>query len=253
MRPVADVIDLSWARLAVTWRSVGTHQILAVRDDGAVWFWALATIGPGSDVVGTFRTRLPDDRRPDLDAVAGLPDRAGAAVPGQLGLTVSSGDRSGWVPLGGADASTVTDLVLPLVAAARTAPVAAARLVTHLVTAPTGARAAGFSLTSVGTEPVTALLDRDTLALTTFDGDWLPLTPPRMGLVGAAGELLDGIYQAATIPPGSAGACSVPLDGDEDRQFRTGSLRGAVTLVGPWAASPAVPFEIAGAVASPAG
>jgi hypothetical protein len=71
-----------------------------------------------------------------------------------------------------------------------------------------------------------------------------------MGLVGAAGGLLDGLYQAATIPPGATGACSVPLDSPDDRRFRTGSLRGAVTLVGPWAASPTVPFEIAAAVAA---
>ncbi len=250
---MTDLVDLSWARLAVTWRSVGTHQILAVRDDGTVWLWALATIGAGSDVVGTFRTSLPDDRRPDLDAAAGVLVRAGAAVPGQLGLTLTSGDRSGWVPLGGEDARTVSDLVVPLVDAARMAPVAAARLTTHVIAAPTGARVAGFSLTSVGSEPVTALLDRDTLALTTFDGDWQPLTPPRMGLVGAGGELLDGLYQAATIPPGTTAACSVLLDGHDDRRFRTGSLRGAVTLVGPWAASPTVPFEIAGAVAAPPG
>ena len=56
---MTDLVDLSWARLAVTWRSVGTHQILAVRDDGTVWLWALATIGAKHEEDRTAATAVP--------------------------------------------------------------------------------------------------------------------------------------------------------------------------------------------------
>ena len=63
--------DLADAVLSVTWRSVGTHQVLAVYADRAAWYWAMATIGEGSDVVGSFRTEVSDDEWGSIHELAG--------------------------------------------------------------------------------------------------------------------------------------------------------------------------------------
>ena len=114
----------------MTWRAIGTHQALAVYDDRTAWYWAMATIGPGSELVGSFRDELAEDHWAAVSEVATLvPTLARTStgpVPGELGLRVGSGPESAWLPLAEAAAArvtAVTERVLPLV---RRHPVAAA-------------------------------------------------------------------------------------------------------------------------------
>ncbi len=246
-------LDLSGARLSVTWQAIGTHQVLAVYDDRTAWFWALATIGPGSDLVGSFRGELAGDDWTAVSEVAAQVETL-AGTPtgpaGELGLRVGSGAASAWLPLSGdaaARVTAVTERLLPLV---RRHPLAAARLSMLVATAPTGQRVAGFSIASVGSEPVSLSLDPSTLVLTVAGMAEL-LPPPRLGLVRGDGTLLDGLYQPARIEPGSNGACTVIIDETTAADGPvTGSLRGTLTLVGPWDVAPTFPFE---AAAGPAG
>jgi hypothetical protein len=245
---VTAVLDLSDARLSVTWRSVGTHQVLAVYDDRSAWYWATATVGPGSDVVGSFRTEVADDRwRAVEDAAAMVGGLGGARVPGEMGLELTAGTATGWVAFGTDEAGRIAAAVDPVVEQARATPIAAARLETRVVTAPTGQRLAGFSLTSVGDRVVSLMLDAEEFVLLTADGTWWPLPAPRMGLVDASGKLLDGLYQRADLAPGALGACTIVLDDPPAEPPSRGNIRGSVALVGPWPVTPEVPFEASSA------
>ena len=125
-------------------------------------------------------------------------------------------------------------------------PVAATRFETRVVTAPTGQRVAGFTLSSIGRESVVLRLDADTFALVSGGGQWQSLPAPRMGLVDAAGALLDGLYQTAEIPPGGLGACTILLTETSGDAPARGALHGSLTLAGPWAAAnaPVEAFEV---------
>ena len=243
-----SVLDLSSARLTVTWEAVGTHQVLAAYHDRTVWFWALATIGSGSDLVGSFATQVPADAWSAVPELAGDVDALARAArnptPGELGLRVGSGTTTAWLPLGGEAAARVNAVAQPLLGLVRQHPIAVARLTTLVATAPTGQRVAGFSMASVGSEPVSLMLDPDALVLT-LGGAAELLPPPRMGLVAGDGTLLDGLYQPARIEPRANGACTVLLDApstDPDTAV-TGRMQGSITLVGPWDVAPTLPFE----------
>jgi hypothetical protein len=244
-------LDTSGARLAVTWRATGTHQVLAAYDDHRCWWWALATTGAGSETVGSFGGAVPEELWPAVVALAARVEALAATAPPRepraLGLEVSSGTSTAWLPLASPEAAHVAAEVQPLLELTRRHPIAAARLITVVTTAPTGQRLAGYSLTSVGTEPVVLTLDPEALVLI-VDGSAELLPPPRMGLVAGDGTLLDGLYQPARIEPGANGACTVLLDptaGPGDGAV-TGRVRGTLTLVGPWDVSPTLPFEATG-------
>lgn len=242
-------LDLSGARLAVTWRSTGTHQVLAAYDDRTLWVWDLATVGPGSDLVGSFQTEVPEGSWSGVVELAAVVDELVSTGPtpraGDLVLRVGSGAVSGWLALGSEAAARVGTTTQPLLGLARQHPVAAARLTTMVATAPTGQRLAGFSLASVGREPVSLLIDPAALVLT-VDGEAELLPAPRMGLVSGDGTLLDGLYQPARIEPGQNAACSVLVDaaaGAGDGAAVSGGVRGLLTMVGPWPVAPTLPFE----------
>jgi hypothetical protein len=245
---MTTAFDLTGALLSVTWRTIGTHQALAVYDDRSAWYWALATTGPGADRIGSFRAEVPADQWASVAALAGNNTvLSNQQVPGQLGITIGSGEGSGWVALGSEQAGRIGDAVLPLVQLALAHPVAAARLETRLVTSPIGQRLAGFTLASIGERPVSLRLDPQHFVLSLSAGEWLALPPPRMGLVDPAGTLLDGIYSTAEIAPGALGACTIVLDdpaaGLAGGAGMRGAIRGSLTLAGPWPHAPIEAFE----------
>jgi hypothetical protein len=243
-------LDLSDADLSVTWRSIGTHQVFAVYADRAAWYWALATIGDGSDVVGSFRTDISDDEWGPMEELAGQVGTLGNdRTDDDLGMALTAGNATGWVAAGSDHAGSVASTVMPLVERARAGAVAATRFGTRVVTAPTGQRLAGFTFLSIGVQPVLLSLDANTFALVSAGGDWRSLPAPRMGLVDAAGELLDGLYQTAEIPPGGLGACTIVLADAEGEPPARGTLHGLLTLAGPWpaASSPVEVFEVSSA------
>jgi hypothetical protein len=243
--------DLSDAVVSVTWRSVGSHQVLAVYADRAAWYWAMATIGDGSDVVGSFRTDVSDDEWGSIEELAGQVSSFGNdRAHGDLGTALTSGNVTGWVAAGSDQAGRVALIVMPLVERARAGPIAATRFGTRVVTAPTGQLLAGFTFLSIGVQPVQLSLDADTFALVSAGGDWRSLPAPRMGLVDAAGDLLDGLYQTAEIAPGALGACTILLAETEGDAAARGTLHGFLTLAGPWPAadSPVEAFEVSSAV-----
>jgi hypothetical protein len=242
--------DLSDAMLSVTWRSIGTHQVLAVYADRAAWYWALATIGAGSDVVGSFRTEVSDDGWGSIEELAGQVGTLGNdRTNADLGLALTAGQATTWVTAGSDEAATVASIVMPLVERARAGPVAATRFGTRVVTAPTGQPLAGFTFLSIGVQPVLLRLDPNTFALVSAGGDWRSLPAPRMGLVDASGDLLDGLYQTAEIPPGALGACTILLAETGSDVPARGALHGSLTLAGPWpsANSPVEAFEVSSA------
>jgi hypothetical protein len=249
--------DVRTAVLSVTWRSVGTHQVLAVFDDRTAWFWAMATIGPGADVVGSFRAEVPDESWSAVTALGttvAADDSAGTDPrPGGLAIILTAGPVTRRVPLGTAEAAEVGSTVLPLVELARTTPVAAVRFGTHVVTAPTGQLLAGFTATSIGAQPVSLRLDRSAFGLALSDGDRIELPDPRVGLVDVDGSLLDGLYQPATIRPGRHGATSILLPTPPPEGPVAGTVRGWLTLAGPWAVAPTLDFEAAGPTAGTIG
>ena len=151
--------------------------------------------------------------------------------------------------MGSAQAEPIGAAVMPLVESARTHPVAAARLESQMVTAPTDQRIAGFTLTSIGDQSVSLRLDPETFVLIARDGDSALLPAPQMGLVDAKGRLLDGLYQIAELAPGELGACTIVL---ADPPFAGppahGALRGWLTLVGPWPLAPVEGFEASSTV-----
>lgn len=239
--------DLSGAVLTVTWRAVGTHQVLAVYAERAAWYWALATIGEGADVVGSFRTGVTDDEWESIGELAGrIGNLANDRVSDELGIALTAGAAAAWVAFGSDEAGAIASTVMPLVRRALAEPVAAARFETRVVTAPTGQRVAGFTLSSIGRESVMLRLDADTFALVSGGGEWHSLPAPRMGLIDAGGGLLDGLYQTAEISPGGLGACTILLTETPGDPPARGALHGSVTLAGPWdtANAPVEAFEV---------
>jgi len=239
--------DLTGAVLSVTWRSVGTHQVLAVFADRAAWYWAMASLGERSDLIGSFRADVSADEWPAIEELAGQVKGLGSdRVGDELGLALTAGPSAAWVAFGSDRAGAITSTVVPLVERALTGPVAAARFGTRVVTAPTGQQVAGFTFASIGRQPVLLRIDADTFALVSAGGDWEALPAPRMGLVDAAGGLLDGLYQTARINPGDLGACTIVLSDTAAGPPRRGALHGSLTLAGPWpaASSPVEAFEV---------
>ena len=235
------MIDLSGATLTVTWRSIGTHQILAVYPDRTVWYWAMATIGPRSADVGSYATEASARQYGALEqVVAQLGNATDRPSPHDLGLAVTFGQRAAWVRDGTDQAGAIAAAVRPLVESALSKPVAVARFAAQVVRAPTGDRVAGFTFASLGREPVQLRFEAESFELTSPSGERLALPVPRMGLVDSNGALLDGLYQTATVPAGGQGACTVVLPGPDDQAAAPparAAIRGLVLLVGPWPSS----------------
>ncbi|MEN3307505.1 MAG: hypothetical protein V7603_3707 [Micromonosporaceae bacterium] len=133
MNPTASGVplDLSAATFAVTWRAAGTHQALALFDDG-VWFWTLASPDAAwAALAGTFRGEAGGGERAALlDIAARVAAAAIPAIPesaaGGLALVLAAGGRTIRVDAGSAAAAEVTRAVSPLLATAR--PVSAVQV-----------------------------------------------------------------------------------------------------------------------------
>jgi hypothetical protein len=245
--PPPDDLDLSGAGLSVTWRAPGTHQVLAVVADG-VWFWTFASpSGPWADVAGTFLCEVSDADRAALlelvDRIPGEDPSGGRASPGAggLGLWLSAGSRRAWVDAGSAAAFDVQQATGPLLTQSRAHAVDALRLKAARRTPPVGDPVLGLTFTAIGTDPSTLRLDPHALRLIRPDGDWRVAQPPRMGLVDGAGTLLDGLYQAASVPAGGLGVWVIPGAEAEDAQRVVAA--GTVQVAGPIPAA-AVAFEV---------
>lgn len=246
---MTTLLNLSGASFTVTWRSVGTHQILAAFPDRTVWYWAMATIGPRSCDVGSYRTQATAAQ---YAAVEQLEARLDAAAPPahELGMTVTFGQRSIWVSDGTDRSAAVTAAVLPLVELAIAKPVAVARFGAQVVMAPTGQMVAGFTFASLGVEPVQLRFEAESFELTSSSGEALALPAPRMGLVDSSGALLDGLYQTATVPVGGQGSCTVVLANPSGPPPARAGIVGVILLAGPWSASamPGADFEASCAI-----
>jgi hypothetical protein len=234
-------LDLSAARLAVTWRGAGTHQELALADDG-VWFWTLASpAAPWDARAGTFR--CDGDRAALLGIAARVADGSIASSgDGGLAVVLSAGGRTIRVDAGSPAAAEVTAAVAPLLAAAR--PVSAVQARAAQMAPPGGAPVLGLAFTSIGTEPAVLRLDAGAVRVIAAGGAWHEVPAPRMGLVEGAGNLLDGLYAPATIPPGTTGAWVLAgADAAPGQRVRAG---GNVRASGWWTASsaPLLAFEV---------
>jgi hypothetical protein len=221
--------------------------MLALTDDGA-WFWTLASPAPPWDALaGTFR--CDGDRAALLGIAARVAD---GTVPesgdGGLALVLSAGGRTIRVAAGSPAAAEVTTAAAPLLAAAR--PVSAVRTRAAVMAPPGGDPVLGLSFTSIGTEPAVLGLDPAAVRLIAAEGSWHEVPPPRMGLVEGAGNLLDGLYTPATMPPGTVGAWVLAAaDAAPGQRVRAG---GTVRASGWWTTSnaPVLPFEVSTTVDS---
>jgi len=219
-------LELDTADVAVVWRSPGTHQALALYGDD-VWFWTFASPEPQwVDVAGTFRVSATSGERAALTALAPADEPGGPA----LHLTVAG--RSAHVAAGSVLGRQVGAAVAPLVERLRDAPVAAVALGAAVVEPPGGLPAMpGLTLDSIGTEPAVLGLDADGIRFDVPDGPWRPVPAPRMGLVGANGALLDGLYTNAAVPTGERGAWVLPgVDADDAQRVR---VSGTIRVAGP--------------------
>lgn len=231
-------LELGAASTAVVWRTTGTHQALALSGDD-VWFWTFASPEPRwADVTGTFRVTATPDERAALAALA-LDDERAA---GDLALQLTVGGRTARVTAGSALGRRVGTAVAPLLDRLRTAPVAAVAVSAVVVEPPGGLGSVlGLTVVSLGTEPAVIGLAADALVVAGVDGPWQPVPAPRMGLVGADGALLDGLYAAATVPVGGRGAWVV--SGAPTAGARRVRAAGTVRVAGP--VPPAtIPFEV---------
>ncbi|MGZ4602069.1 MAG: hypothetical protein ACXV0U_00560 [Kineosporiaceae bacterium] len=245
--PPPDDLDLSGAGLSVIWRAPGTHQALAVVADG-VWFWTFASPSePWADVAGSFLCEVSDaERAALLDLVvriAGEGTSPGRARPGagRLELLLAAGSRRTWVDAGSEAASDVQQATGPLLADSRPRAVNAVRLKAARMTPPAGDPVLGLTFAAIGADSSMLRLDPQALRLIGADGDWRVAQPPRMGLVDAAGTLLDGLYQAATVPAGGLGAWVIP--GGEARGAQRVVAAGTLRVAGPIPAAD-VAFEV---------
>ena len=225
------------AAVAIVWRAPGTHQALALSGDD-VWFWTFASPEVRwADVTGTFRTEATPAERAALTALS-----PGDDEPGGPALQLTAAGRTARVAVGSALGRQVGAAVGPLLDRLRDAPVSAAALSAAVVAPPGGLPAMlGLTVDSIGPAPVVLGLDAGAVRLDAPDGSWQAVPAPRMGLVGADGELLDGLYRAATVPPGARGAWVLPgVPAGDARRVRIG---GTIRVAGPVPAG-TVAFEV---------
>ena len=241
--PAPADLDLSGATFSVTWRASGTHQALALMADD-VWFWSfVAPSPPWSGSVGSFRCESTERERAALLDIAnrlgGEPARPEEHPgTGHLGLLLAAGAHRAWVDAGSDLASGVQRATAPLLAGERPRPVSAVRLRADVMTFPGLPPLLGLGFDSIGTEPSTVRLDADHIVLVGPDGDWRTVPRPRMGLVDGDGALLDGLYQAATVPAGEVGVWT--LAEADATGVRRVVVSGTIDAAGPVpAASPA--------------
>jgi hypothetical protein len=237
-------LELGATSPSLLWRSPGTHQALALSGDD-VWFWTFAS--PESrwaDVAGTFRISAAPDERAALAALVPEDDE-----PGGLGLQLTAAGRTARVAVGSPLGLRVGAAVAPLLDRLRAAPVSAVALSAAVVTPPAGLPTMlGLTVDSIGTDPAVLVLRADGIRFDVPDGAWRPVPAPRMGLVGADGALLDGLYTAATVPPGERGAWMLPgVPTDDAQRLR---INGTIRVAGP--VPPAmVAFETTAPLARP--
>ena len=230
-------LELATADVAIVWRAPGTHQALALSGDD-VWFWTFASPeARWADVTGTFRTAATPAERAALTALS-----PGDDEPGGLALQLTVAGRTARVAVGSALGRRVGAAVGPLLDRLRATPVSAAALSAAVVAPPGGLPAMlGLTVDSIGPAPAVLGLDAGAVRLDAPDGSWQAVPAPRMGLVGADGELLDGLYRAATVPPGARGAWVLPgVPAGEARRVRIG---GTIRVAGPVPAG-TVAFEV---------
>jgi hypothetical protein len=249
--PLLDELDLSTADLAVTWHAPGTRQTLAVAGED-VWFWTFGSPSePWADVAGTFRCDASATERAELVDLArlipddGHPGGREPAGAGALGVHLRARSRSAWVDAGSRSADDVREATAPLLAAPRPRAVSAVRMRAARMTPPAGAPVLGLTFAGIGTEGATLRLDPGALRLIGADGAWQVAQPPRMGLVDAAGALLDGLYHAATVPARGLGAWVIPAAQAERAQRVLAA--GTIHVAGPVPPA-AVRFEVSAGI-----
>jgi hypothetical protein len=224
------------------------HQNLSLYDNGQAWYWAtLPSARPGTGVgtyvftvdVGTLAKcstlaadlatlpvttaiPVPDVTAVEVTAFAGAEQRTH-----QLGFT-SLQDLS--APL--AQAHEVGESLIALAEQKPLAVVGLACTPGFPAIGNRGRAMARFAFTNGGTHPVTFLLQPQSFAVQSLqDGDWQTCWrhsgDDHIGLIGPAGDLVDGFILPATLAPGDT-ATVVFLQALLSQEAGTGSLRGQV-------------------------
>jgi hypothetical protein len=229
-------LELATADVAIVWRAPGTHQALALSGDD-VWFWTFGSPeARWADVAGTFRITATPDERSALSALTAADDESGGLT---LQLTVAG--RTARVAAGSLLGRQVGAAVAPLLDRLRAAPASAVALSAAVVAPPGLPAMLGLTVDSIGAAPAVLGLDAGAVRLGAPDGAWQAVPAPRMGLVGADGELLDGLYRAATVPGGARGAWVLPgVPAGGAQRVRVG---GTIRVAGPVPAG-TVAFEV---------
>ena len=219
-------LELGATSPSIVWRAPGTHQALALHGDD-VWFWTFASPEERwADVAGTFRVVATPSEQAALAALT-VDD-----VPSGLTLQLTVAGRTGRVAAGSELGRRVGAVVGPLLDRLRAAPVSAVSLTAAVVRPPGGLPAMlGLTIDALGPEPAVLALDAGAVRLGAANEAWQPVPAPRMGLVDAAGALLDGLYAAATVPAGGRGAWVLPgVPVGEAQRVRIG---GTLRVAGP--------------------
>ncbi|MCL4871864.1 MAG: hypothetical protein KJ063_23135 [Anaerolineae bacterium] len=107
-------------------------------------------------------------------------------------------------------------------------------------------QAAVFIIESIGTEPVTFLLQPESLSLQAQNQViWQNSENQLMGLVDGMGRLVDGLYAAATLTPGTKASMSLP--GAPTAPALQANLQGFIALPDnddPLDSTPDLPFYV---------
>jgi len=228
--------------LALTWSRMPpfggwpVDEQVGLEDDGTAWLWVGSAADPTrADLVGTFRFSAGRERvREALDLVAllgsGSPAAAGEPRGGAAPTAVVAGPDGSAHHLAadGPDAARGLLAILDgLTIDALAAPLAAARFsaVAALAGSP---EALALVVAGEGLESVTLRFDPAQLWVEWLDGeqpvgrDAVPDLP--IGLLDEAGELVDGLFAPARIPPGTSAATTLPV--------AAGTARAGLVTVG---------------------
>jgi hypothetical protein len=238
--------DVSTAVLGVQWQAPGLHRVLAIYE-AEIWVWALTdTAAPWAPLAGSFRTSPRSSELTDIRALGERVIAEPEVSPGQLALQMTAGAVVRNVAAASPLAAEIGHAVGPLLQRALDAPVSAIRLTGHVLTAPDGSSHLGLAFGSIGTDPATVLLAAERVAVGDDTGNWREVPPPRMGLVDAEANLLDGLYHPAVIPAGGRGVWAVSQPYEELSDQWISRVRGSIVLRGPWQAEVALqePFEV---------
>lgn len=235
---------LSWVRHGVGGRPA--DEVLALYADGAAWVGVRVAADPDrEDRVGTFHATAGQAL---LDAAVRLAAEVpGLAVPAPGAVAASAfagGSRADLVA--GVPGATAELLALldELTARALDQPVATCRFSLGPVATESGPGLA-LVVTNDGAESALLRLDPATLAVEWRDGPAVQgrdaVAPLPIGLVDRDGELLDGIFVPAGIPPRSSAALTLPL-GRLAGSIALAEIAGWIALRGPGTA-PDLPLD----------